>query len=161
MYFIVTCPWQEIPSLCNTRQHSGVIPLSCTSTMQHGVPLPRLAFCSGTCNINSYSFSASVLPVIEDMHHKRNHWVVGSVPTSKREVGVQIPAMAEISFQISVSPAPPSPISYNEYTDRTLPVGRWDGKGVDWPSTSHAEVKKIKSLANHTHWRNCSFTSPI
>jgi len=38
--------------------------------------------------------------------------------------GVQIPAMAEIWFEISVPPAPPSQLSYDEYNDRTLSVGR-------------------------------------
>src|SRR6218665_3240424 len=30
-------------------------------------------------------------------------------------------------------PAPPSQLSYDEYTDRTLSVGRGDGEGKDWP----------------------------
>ena len=38
--------------------------------------------------------------------------------------GVQTPARAEIWFEISAPPAPPSQLGYDEYTDRTLSVGR-------------------------------------
>ena len=48
--------------------------------------------------------------------------------------GVQNPARTEIWFEISVPPAPPSQLSYDEYTDRTLSVGRWGGEGKDWPT---------------------------
>jgi len=47
--------------------------------------------------------------------------------------GVQTPTKAEIWFKISVPPAPPGQLSYDEYTDRTLSVGRRDGEGEDWP----------------------------
>jgi len=49
--------------------------------------------------------------------------------------GVQTPARAEIWFEISVPPVPPSQLSFDEYTDRTLPAGRWDGETEDWPPT--------------------------
>ena len=42
---------------------------------------------------------------------------------------VQISASAEIWFEISVSLAPPSQLRYDEYTDCTLTVGRWDSVG--------------------------------
>ena len=37
---------------------------------------------------------------------------------------IQIPTRADIRFEISASLAPPSQLSYDEYTDRTLSVGR-------------------------------------
>ena len=46
--------------------------------------------------------------------------------TAKREVrdgGVHILARAEIWFEISAPPAPPSQLSYDEHTDRKLSVG--------------------------------------
>ena len=55
-----------------------------------------------------------------------------------------------------------SQFSYDEYIDRTLSVGRWNGEGEDWPSPSYAEAKKMMSLTLHTHgcysasFRDCS-----
>ena len=49
------------------------------------------------------------------------------------KLGVQIPARAEIWIEIFAPPAPPSQLSYDEYTDRTLSVGRWDSEGANWP----------------------------
>jgi len=40
--------------------------------------------------------------------------------------------MGEIWFEISAPPVPPNQLGYDD-TDRTLSVGRWDGKGEDWP----------------------------
>ena len=48
-------------------------------------------------------------------------------------LGVQTSERAGIWFEISVPPAPPSQLSYDEYTDHTLSVGRRDGEGEDWP----------------------------
>jgi len=61
-----------------------------------------------------------------------------SVPTILSEESVSsdiknIPDRAEIWFEISAPPAPPSQLSYDEYTDCTLSVGRTDGEGEDWP----------------------------
>jgi len=42
---------------------------------------------------------------------------------------------AEIWFEISIPPAPSMQLSYDEYTDSTLSVGRWDGEGEDLLST--------------------------
>jgi len=65
--------------------------------------------------------------------------------------GVQILARAEIWFKISAPPEPPNQPGYEEYTDCTQPVGRWDGVGEDWPPPSYAEAKEMKSLTLHTH----------
>ena len=54
-------------------------------------------------------------------------------------------------FEISAPPVPPSQLSYDEYTDCTVSVGRLDGEGEDWPRPSYAEAKKMKSLTLHTH----------
>jgi len=43
------------------------------------------------------------------------------------------PDRAEIWIEISAPPVPPSQLSYNEYTDRTLSVERWGGEREDWP----------------------------
>jgi len=40
---------------------------------------------------------------------------------------VHIPAREEICIEISAPSAPPSQLSYDEYTDRTLAVVRRDG----------------------------------
>ena len=48
---------------------------------------------------------------------------------------VQTPARAEIWLEISVQSALPSQLSYDEYTDRTLSVGRRDGEGEEWLPT--------------------------
>jgi len=40
---------------------------------------------------------------------------------TNREVRVQIPARAEIWYDIIASPAPPSQLSYDEYAESTLP----------------------------------------
>jgi len=37
---------------------------------------------------------------------------------------VQTPAKVELWFEISAPPVPPSQLSYDEYNDRTLSVGR-------------------------------------
>ena len=47
--------------------------------------------------------------------------------------GVQTPARAEIWFEISAPSALPSQLIYDEYTDCTLSVGRWDEEGDDRP----------------------------
>jgi len=46
---------------------------------------------------------------------------------------------------------PPSQLSYDEYTDRTLSVGRRDGEGKTGHPPSFAEAKKIKSLTLDTN----------
>src|SRR6218665_1784690 len=60
---------------------------------------------------------------------------------------VQIPARAEIRFEISAPPVLPSQLNY-----RTLLVGRCDDEGKNWSAAlSYAEAKKIKSLTLHTY----------
>ena len=49
--------------------------------------------------------------------------VVSAGPPTVRFV-VQIPVRAEIWLEISVPPVPHSQLSYDEYTDHTLSVGR-------------------------------------
>jgi len=48
-------------------------------------------------------------------------------------LGFQIPARAEIWFEISAPSEPRRQLSYDEYTDRTLSVGRRDYEGEDRP----------------------------
>ena len=64
-------------------------------------------------------------------------WRAG-LPIDRFEV--QIPARAEIWFETSAPPVPPSQLSYDEYTDCTLSVERWDGKGDDWPPAINKKV---------------------
>jgi len=40
---------------------------------------------------------------------------------------------AEILIEVSAPPAPHSQLSYDEYPDRSVSVGRWDGEGGDSP----------------------------
>ena len=51
-------------------------------------------------------------------------WLVSS--TLKRKVAGSNLAMTDISFEITSPPAPPSQLSYNEYTGHTLLVGKRD-----------------------------------
>ena len=44
----------------------------------------------------------------------------------------------------------PSQLSYDEYTDCTLSLERWDGEGEGWPSTIK-KAKKMKSLTPCAH----------
>ena len=53
----------------------------------------------------------------------------------KTFIDVQIPSRVEIWFKISAPPAPHSQLSYDEHTDTTLSVERWDCEGEDWPPT--------------------------
>ena len=66
-------------------------------------------------------------------------------------LGVQIPARAEIWFEISAPPVLSTQLNYDEYTDHTLSVGRLDGEGKTGHLLSYAEAKKMKSLTLHTH----------
>ena len=50
-----------------------------------------------------------------------------------REVQSSNPGQGRNWFEISAPPAPLSQLSYDEYTDRTLSVWRWDGEGENWP----------------------------
>ena len=66
-------------------------------------------------------------------------------------LAVQIPARADIWFEIS-APAPPNQLSYDEYTDRTH--CQWEDEMVRERTghlPSYAEAKKMKLLTLHTH----------
>ena len=70
------------------------------------------------------------------------------------------------TFGLTAPPAPPSQLSYDEYIDRTLSVGRWDGEGEDWPAalicwglgnevanTSHPWVSLRGCSASFSTWQ--------
>src|SRR6218665_1154059 len=63
---------------------------------------------------------------------------------------VHTPARAEIGCDISVPPVATSQLSYDEYTDRTLSVGRGDGEGETGHPPPYVVAKKMKSLKLHT-----------
>jgi len=56
-------------------------------------------------------------------------------------------------------------VFYDEHTDRTLSVGRWDNEGEDLSLRNYAKVNKMKLLTLHTHaclkvsLRDCSSSS--
>ena len=77
-------------------------------------------------------------------------WLVSALDCQSRGPRFKS-ARAEIWFEISAPPAPPSQLSYDEYTDRTRSLGRQDGEGENWPPLSYAEAKKRKSLTLHPH----------
>ena len=91
--------------------------------------------------------------VYKGIHGQGRHGglVVSRLNSQSRGRG-QIPTMAEILFDISAPPAPPRQLSSDEYTDRTLSVGRWEmvRKRTSHPPPSYAEAKKIMWLALHT-----------
>ena len=47
--------------------------------------------------------------------------------------GVQILAIMKFGSRYLLHLFPYSQLSYDEYTDLKLAVGRWDGEGEDWP----------------------------
>src|SRR6218665_3716164 len=78
--------------------------------------------------------------------------------TASKSFGVQTPARAEIWFEISALPVPPSQLSYDENETVRERTGH---------PLSCAEAKKMKSLTFHIHGcprvslRDCSSSSSI
>src|ERR1700733_6813863 len=78
--------------------------------------------------------------------------VVSALDCRPKRSWVQFPARAEIWFEISVPQAPPSRLSYDEYTDQH---GRWIIETVR-ERTGHppsfAVAMKMESLTRHPRW---------
>ena len=64
----------------------------------------------------------------------RGYLVVSVLYCQPRGSGFKSRPGQNFLSEISDPSLHPSLLSYDEYTDRTLPVGRWGGEGEDWPS---------------------------
>ena len=74
-----------------------------------------------------------------------------------------IPAIAEIWFEISAPPATLIQLSYDEYTDCTLSVGGWYGKGDDWPMASLRNWSSLMYciMFKHLYSGSCRVDRPV
>jgi len=71
----------------------------------------------------------------------------GRLPSEvNREVRGQISTRAQI-HRYFYSTYTPKKLSYDEYAECTLSVGRWDGEREDWPPAFVEETKKMNLLA--------------
>src|SRR6218665_3784538 len=63
-------------------------------------------------------------PYVIEMQFRCAWWASGYSVLDSQSRGSGLKSRAEIWFEISYPPAPPSQLSYDEYTDSTLSVGR-------------------------------------
>jgi len=95
-------------------------------------------------------FTAFIYPQVHVVLWLRGGLVFSVLDCQLRGLGSKSRPAQKFGLETSAPPVPLTLLSCDEYTDRTLSVGGWDGDGEDRDSPSYTDAKKLKLLTLHT-----------